>query len=161
MDKERYPETFSCSDFINKNDLQLVDGKAPIWWNYFLCGVKGVVGELLQNDDLHSGSNGANEENHCGYIALMDGKIPPSAGLSSSSAVVVAAALSMFKYSYNVVIEPRNHKKVYLLFIQLPSFLGTVWACKLKLDRSELAGVCARSERFIGTQGKANKIIIY
>ena len=117
MDKERYPETFSCSDYINKNDLQLVDGKAPIWWNYFLCGVKGVVGELLQNDDLHSGSNGANEENHCGYIALMDGKIPPSAGLSSSSAVVVAAALSMFKYSYNGVINPSNHKKsVFIIY---------------------------------------------
>ena len=117
MDKERYSETFSCSDFINKNDLQLVDGKAPIWWNYFLCGVKGVVGELLQNDDLHSGSNGVNEENNCGYIALMDGKIPPSAGLSSSSAVVVAAALSMFKYSYNGVINPSNHKKsVFIIY---------------------------------------------
>ena len=55
--------------------------------------MKGVVGDLIQsggeNSPLTDGKN-------CGYIALMDGKIPPSAGLSSSSAVVVAAALCMY-----------------------------------------------------------------
>ena len=85
VDKEKYPEPFFSSDLLNKNDLELVDGQAPTWWNYFLCGVKGVVGELL--------NNGGGEEKNLGYIALMDGKIPPSAGLSSSSAVVVAAAV--------------------------------------------------------------------
>ena len=81
---------------ITKNDLQLIEGKAPIWWNYFLCGVKGVVSELLHRDDRPSGSNSVNDGANRGYIALMDGKIPPSAGLSSSSAVVVAAALCKF-----------------------------------------------------------------
>ena len=55
--------------------------------------MKGVVGDLIQsggeNSPLTDGKN-------CGYFALMDGKIPPSAGLSSSSAVVVAAALCMY-----------------------------------------------------------------
>ena len=55
--------------------------------------MKGVVGELIQNDEENSLLTEG--KNH-GYIALMDGKIPPSAGLSSSSAVVVAAALCMF-----------------------------------------------------------------
>jgi len=55
--------------------------------------VKGVVGELIQNGEENSPlTDGKNY----GYIALMDGKIPPSAGLSSSSAVVVAAALCMY-----------------------------------------------------------------
>ena len=79
-------------DFITINDLQLEDGKSPVWWNYFLCGVKGVVGELIQNGEENSPLT---EGKNYGYIALMDGKIPPSAGLSSSSAVVVAAALCM------------------------------------------------------------------
>ena len=56
--------------------------------------MKGVVGELIiqnggENSPFADGKN-------YGYLALMDGKIPPSAGLSSSSAVVVAAALCMY-----------------------------------------------------------------
>ena len=55
--------------------------------------MKGVVGELIQNGGENSPLT---DEKNYGYIALMDGKIPPSAGLSSSSAVVVAAALCMY-----------------------------------------------------------------
>merc|ERR1712170_29040 len=60
-----------------------------------------------------------------GLDCLVEGSIPPASGLSSSSAVVVSAALAMF------------------------SVAG-------QLDRhepSELADLCAKSERFIGTQG--------
>ena len=91
VDKEKYPEPFFSSDLLNKNDLELVEGQAPTWWNYFLCGVKGVVGDLLESVKQNKNVNG--EGKNFGYIALMDGKIPPSAGLSSSSAVVVAAAV--------------------------------------------------------------------
>ena len=55
--------------------------------------MKGVVGELIQNGQENSPLT---DGKGYGYIALMDGKIPPSAGLSSSSAVVVAAALCMY-----------------------------------------------------------------
>ena len=58
-------------------DIDLGDG--PKWHNYFLCGVKGV----LQDAAVTSCK---------GMIGLIDGTIPPSAGLSSSSALVVAAA---------------------------------------------------------------------
>ena len=97
-DKLKYPEQYSSSDLINRNNLELVEGKAPIWWNYFLCGVKGVVGELLEEKSKDEKSGGCDKSSNFGFMALMDGKVPPSAGLSSSSAVVVAA--SMCKYCY-------------------------------------------------------------
>ena len=58
--------------------------------------MKGVVGELIQNGEENSENSPLTDGKNYGYIALMDGKIPPSAGLSSSSAVVVAAALCMY-----------------------------------------------------------------
>ena len=67
---------FEC-DLEGGVDIDL--GHGPKWHNYFLCGVKGV----LQDADVTSCK---------GMIGLIDGTIPPSAGLSSSSALVVAAA---------------------------------------------------------------------
>jgi len=58
-----------------------------------------------------------------GFYAMVDGRIPPSAGLSSSSALVVSAALST-------------------MYIQ-------GWS----MSPEDLANLCARSERHIGTQG--------
>ena len=87
-----------------------IPGGSPTWWGYFLCGIKGV-----QEEFKVVGPSGLN--------ILVSGIIPPSAGLSSSSALVVSAALV------------------------------SVWANNVSVDREELAGVCARSERFIGTQG--------
>lgn len=83
------------------------------WWNYFLCGIKGVLVELNKPDsDLSFGLD-----------CTVHGKIPKSAGLSSSSALVVAAALT------------------------------TLWALDYDMPKTELADLCARAERFIGTQG--------
>lgn len=53
----------------------------------------------------------------------MWGSVPKSAGLSSSSALVVCSALT------------------------------TLYANKLELTKSELAEICAISERYVGTQG--------
>ena len=61
------------------NDIKIELGQRH-WWNYFLCGVKGV----LEMEKISS-RNGIN--------CFVDGKIPPRAGLSSSSALVVSAAL--------------------------------------------------------------------
>ena len=101
----KYPE-YSLSSTC---DISISSDK-PSWWGYFLCGVKGVVEEL---GVTLSGST----------KLLVSGVIPPSAGLSSSSALVVSAALV------------------------------TVHLTGAIIDREELASVCARSERFIGTQG--------
>jgi len=83
---------------------------SPKWWGYFLCGVRGVQEEVGTEIP--------------GLSCLVEGTIPPSAGLSSSSALVVTAALA------------------------------SLWAAdRLDMGREKLAGLCARAERFIGTQG--------
>ncbi|XP_061708413.1 N-acetylgalactosamine kinase [Cydia pomonella] len=58
-----------------------------------------------------------------GLQLYIDGNIPPASGLSSSSALVSAACLS-FLYAQNV-----------------------------SMSKTEIASLCAKSERYIGTQG--------
>lgn len=57
------------------------NGVSPEWYNYFLCGVKGIYDEL-PNGPQH------------GMFVTVSGNIPPAAGLSSSSALVSAATLA-------------------------------------------------------------------
>lgn len=57
-----------------------------------------------------------------GFDALVDGDIPSAAGLSSSSALVVACALALMAVN------------------------------ELEVERLELATLCARAERYVGTQ---------
>eukprot|EP00075_Anas_platyrhynchos_P033299 XP_027322552.1 N-acetylgalactosamine kinase isoform X4 [Anas platyrhynchos] len=61
------------------NDIQIDKTKSQ-WHNYFLCGLKGI--------QEHFGLN-----NPTGMNCLLDGTIPPSSGLSSSSALVCCAGL--------------------------------------------------------------------
>ena len=88
-----------------------IDRKKIIWYNYILCGIKGMMEEMAI-------------EKPTGIDMLVDGSIPPASGLSSSSALVCCAAL---------VTLCANE-------VDLPS-------------KKDLAEMCARSERFIGTQG--------
>lgn len=97
---------FSCdmnSFEINKDKLA--------WFNYVLCGVRGIKEE--------GGLSGP----FIGLNLAVSGNIPHSSGLSSSSALVCASALSM------------SH------------------AHGLSLSLENLAEICARCERHIGTQG--------
>ncbi|XP_045778336.1 N-acetylgalactosamine kinase [Maniola jurtina] len=64
-----------------------------------------------------------NNEFSSGVRLYIDGNIPPASGLSSSSALVSAACLA-FLYAQNAT-----------------------------LNRTEIASLCARCERYIGTQG--------
>ncbi|KAF7272620.1 hypothetical protein GWI33_014632 [Rhynchophorus ferrugineus] len=74
-------ESYECP--LDTIEIVLNDA-APKWYQYFLCGVKGVL-ELL----------GETERNKIkGLEVMVDGSIPQSAGLSSSSALVSAAALA-------------------------------------------------------------------
>ena len=81
------------------------------WFHYFLCGYKGILESL-------------NVQSPVGMNLLLDGNIPKSAGLSSSSAVVCCAALT------------------------------TALANKVALpSRKALADLCAHAEHYIGTEG--------
>ena len=83
-------------------ELVIPSGR-PQWSHYFLCGLKGVLEE--------QGLAGLG-----GVRLLVSGVIPPSAGLSSSSALVVSAALL------------------------------AVWEQQIHIGREELANLCARSD---------------
>lgn len=91
-----------------------IDPKQPAWHMYFLCGYRAIVdyakskGETLPKIAL---------------TLLVDGDIPPNAGLSSSSALVVAGALTVAK------------------------------AAGFQISKLEMAQLCARAERYIGTEG--------
>ncbi|XP_041274906.1 N-acetylgalactosamine kinase isoform X1 [Onychostruthus taczanowskii] len=91
------------------NNIQINKTK-PQWHNYFLCGLKGI--------QEHFGLN-----NPTGMNCLLDGTIPPSSGLSSSSALVCCAGL----------VTLRANGKT--------------------LSKVELAEICTKSERYIGTEG--------
>ncbi|GFO03021.1 N-acetylgalactosamine kinase [Plakobranchus ocellatus] len=82
----------------------------PQWYKYMLCGVLGV------------------KENFCslivqGFKAVVSGTIPPSAGLSSSSALVCCAALAMLQ--------------------------ANSWP----MSKEKLCEICASCEHYIGTEG--------
>ena len=86
-----------------------IDGVS--WYNYLLCGIKGVLEQLPPETEL------------AGLNLFVSGNIPPGAGLSSSSALVCCAALAV----------------------------NTTLKCGL--SNQDLAKICARSERYIGTEG--------
>ncbi|MCI4381835.1 hypothetical protein PGIGA_G00256530 [Pangasianodon gigas] len=87
-----------------------IDPENPQWHYYFLCGVKGVQ-EQLSLSSL------------AGIRCVVDGTIPASSGLSSSSALVCCAGLVMME---------ANQKSV---------------------SKVLLAETCAKCERYIGTEG--------
>jgi N-acetylgalactosamine kinase len=93
-------------------------GKSPPWHLYFLCGVLGILEHLSTAD---GDANDLNQD--LSMEVVVDGRVPPRAGLSSSSALVCAAALT------------------------------TLRAYGSDMGQKELAALCAASERFIGTQG--------
>ncbi|XP_068169222.1 N-acetylgalactosamine kinase [Antennarius striatus] len=94
----------SCSEAI------VIDRENPMWHYYFLCGVKGIQ-EKFGITQL------------VGMSCVIDGTVPPSSGLSSSSALVCCAGL---------VTMEANQKS---------------------LSKTELAEICAKCERYIGTEG--------
>ncbi|XP_061532120.1 N-acetylgalactosamine kinase isoform X1 [Phycodurus eques] len=96
--------TVSCSEEI------VIDRANPKWYYYFLCGVKGLQ-EKFGITRLP------------GMSCVVDGNIPPSSGLSSSSALVCCAGL--------VTMEGNQQS----------------------LSKVDLAEICAKCECYIGTEG--------
>ncbi|XP_062947143.1 N-acetylgalactosamine kinase isoform X3 [Cynocephalus volans] len=97
-------------DFSTSASNIQIDKTKPLWHNYFLCGFKGI--------QEHFGLSKLT-----GMNCLVDGTIPPSSGLSSSSALVCCAGLV------------------------------TLTVLGMNLSKVELAEICAKSEHYIGTEG--------
>lgn len=85
----------------------------PQWYNYCLCGIKGIFD--------HIEKSGAFEKK--GFLIAVSGNIPPASGLSSSSALVCASALS------------------------------TALLYEMPLSKETLATLSAKCEQYIGTIG--------
>uniref|UniRef100_A0A6P7FQG6 N-acetylgalactosamine kinase-like n=1 Tax=Diabrotica virgifera virgifera TaxID=50390 RepID=A0A6P7FQG6_DIAVI len=101
-------EDFECE--IDNFEISVGEG-APQWYQYFLCGVKGILDTL------------PNEIATKGLKLVVSGNVPLRAGLSSSSALVSAAALA------------------------------TAHSHGFQISKEKLATLCAECERYIGTQG--------
>ncbi|KAK2867411.1 hypothetical protein Q8A67_025528 [Cirrhinus molitorella] len=97
-------------DFTVSVDGISIDRENPQWHYYFLCGVKGIQEHLSLSPLV-------------GMCCVVDGTIPASSGLSSSSALVCCAGL---------VTMEANQKS---------------------LSKVTLAETCAKCERYIGTEG--------
>jgi N-acetylgalactosamine kinase len=101
--------TFSLLD-------QIIPDKKGSWGNYIKAGVKGITDYAFQ-------STSSNKASLAGFDAVISSTVPQAAGLSSSSALVVAAALA------------------------------TLTANEIALDKLTLAEICADAEHFVGTSG--------
>ena len=117
--------SFNCS-------LPAIIEKDPNWYNYFLCGLKGI--------EEHYGT-----AIEFGIDVLVDGTIPPAAGLSSSSAFVCCAALTVMRLLQKSMTRVSMQRTENLSGVET-----TRSSCLLQL---ELANVCQRCERYIGTEG--------
>ncbi|KAK4877577.1 hypothetical protein RN001_010083 [Aquatica leii] len=99
---------YNCN--IKNFSINIGEG-APEWYQYFLCGIKGLLDVLPKDISIK------------GFNVAVSGIIPQSAGLSSSSALVSAAALA------------------------------TSYVHSFTVSKEKLANLCAECERYIGTQG--------
>lgn len=80
---------FKAADFsfMGNGDVD-IDSSVLEWTNYFKAGFRGAVG-LLRKHDPHL--------TPCGMDVLVDGSVPPGAGVSSSAAFVCASALAVLR----------------------------------------------------------------
>uniref|UniRef100_H2Y699 Galactokinase N-terminal domain-containing protein n=1 Tax=Ciona savignyi TaxID=51511 RepID=H2Y699_CIOSA len=69
------------SEFDGDISTFTIDSNKPAWYNYVLCGIKGVT----ESREL---------TNLTGLNIMVDGTVPQAAGLSSSSALVCSAGLA-------------------------------------------------------------------
>lgn len=83
---------FCFSDYSCKTNEIVIDKSSPKWYHYFLCGYKGIVDHLSL-------------ETPVGMDIMLDGSVPRSAGLSSSSALVCCAAMTTAKCNDTVITK--------------------------------------------------------
>lgn len=86
-------------------------GTYPLWHNYFLCGVKGILEYLHKMGDFP----------RRGFMVAVSGNIPPASGLSSSSALVCSSALAT-AYLFNMAL---NKQLLATLAASSERYIGT------------------------------------
>jgi galactokinase len=86
------------------------------WGNYVKAGAKGILDHAIKSSLL-------SKDRVSGFDAIVSGTVPQAAGLSSSSTLVVGAAMAMLKVN------------------------------ELHLSNLKIAEICASAEHFVGTAG--------
>jgi len=79
----RYEKFHECSAVVHFRSHISDSQSGPAWYKYFLCGIKGAL-EVIPAESVPAG-----------ILAAIWGNIPPNSGVSSSSALVSAALLSI------------------------------------------------------------------
>ncbi|XP_034184246.2 N-acetylgalactosamine kinase isoform X1 [Osmia lignaria lignaria] len=85
-------------------------GFVPMWYKYFLCGVKGAL-EVIPK-----------ECKPMGFVAAVWGNIPPNSGLSSSSALVSAALL----LTMHLNKQPLSKRELATISARAERYVGTM-----------------------------------
>ncbi|CAG0921305.1 unnamed protein product [Notodromas monacha] len=109
IDEAKYLE---CAPFGLSEIRSWTRGDAsPKWQDYVKCGFRGIMN--LEHEGVATS----------GFKIMVGGNLPAAAGVSSSSALVIASAL-----------------------------LGCV-SWNVQISRTTIAEVCAKTERYVGTEG--------
>ena len=129
-------DRYSVATFADSKALFTIS-KDHHWYKYVQCGFKGIFNALRRGGEraiLHpqAGDDAASADDadftlyhHHKLQLLVDGNVPPSAGLSSSSSLVCASALcASFSHSF-LPVQPKR----------------------------TLADICCKCERYVGTMG--------
>uniref|UniRef100_A0A182PWY1 Galactokinase n=1 Tax=Anopheles epiroticus TaxID=199890 RepID=A0A182PWY1_9DIPT len=99
---------YKCNVLNYLIDVPTVGG--PHWYQYVLCGVKGILeNSTIQHDSPR------------GMMILLSGNIPPASGLSSSSAIVSATVLAT-AYMHNATL---NKQTLATISAECEKFIGT------------------------------------
>ncbi|XP_052896324.1 N-acetylgalactosamine kinase-like [Anopheles moucheti] len=99
---------YKCNVLTFSIDVPSVGG--PNWYQYVLCGVKGI---LENNTIQHDAPRG--------MMIMLSGNIPPASGLSSSSAIVSATVLGT-AYMHNATL---NKQTLATISAECEKFIGT------------------------------------
>lgn len=121
-----------CRDFtVLCSEEITIDRENPKWHYYFLCGVKGIqvrystwftlmYSALIKHPDvflLYFSKEKFGIAQLAGMSCLIEGTIPPSSGLSSSSALVCCAGLLTMKANQKSLTKVKHFtflKKYYV-----------------------------------------------
>uniref|UniRef100_W8BU43 N-acetylgalactosamine kinase n=1 Tax=Ceratitis capitata TaxID=7213 RepID=W8BU43_CERCA len=111
VETKRY-ENFKCDMSALRIDLPQNSG--PQWYNYYLCGIKGIFEQIQQSNNKPL--------TPIGMTVALSGNIPPASGLSSSSALVSAAVLAT---AYVHQSSPLDRKQLASISARCERYIGT------------------------------------